>query len=57
MAKVNINDVKCCNRFECKQGPCNPENCFNDKFKCIWFAIALKIHEDKINGMVPYACT
>lgn len=43
---VDLKNVKCCNRFECKI-PCNPENCFNDKFKCIWFAIAIMVAEDK----------
>jgi hypothetical protein len=46
--KVDLERVSCCNRFECKQGPPTPDNCFNEQFKCVWFAIAIKVAEDKL---------
>ncbi len=47
--KVDLERVSCCNRFECKQGPSTPVNCFNEQFKCVLFAIAIKVAEDKVS--------
>ncbi len=47
--KVDLEKVSCCNRFECKI-LCTPDNCFNEHFKCTWFAIAIKVAEDKISN-------
>jgi len=47
MTETRKRRILCVHWDYCKQGPCCPEKCFNENFKCIWYAFALGAAESK----------
>lgn len=44
-----IRDINplCCN-YDCNKYPSWHERCFNENYKCVWFAIAAKVKNDNL---------
>ena len=37
----------CCN-WDCGKYPSTPVRCFDEDFKCVWYAIAVKVKNDNL---------
>lgn len=44
---IRDSNASCCD-WDCKQYPSTAKMCFNDEFKCVWYAIVAKVKEDKL---------